>query len=70
MDDIDRAQEQEQKDRARALAAALNRNSLPYIGQCYNCEASVPKGANFCDADCRTDYERQQAAQRRNGRAA
>lgn len=68
MDDIERAQEQEQKDRARALQAARMQHNLPDIGQCYNCEASVPPGAHFCDADCRADYERQQAADKRNGR--
>lgn len=69
MDDIERAQEQEQKDRARALSAQRQRTVLPDIGQCYNCEASVPPGAHFCDADCRADYERQESANKRNGRA-
>lgn len=67
MDDIERAQEQEQKDRDSSLSAARNRPALPAIGQCYYCEASAPPGACFCDAACREDYERQKAAERRNG---
>jgi hypothetical protein len=69
MDDIERGQEREQADRALAIAAALNRPSLPAVGRCHNCDARVPRGAHFCDVDCRVDYERAQAAQRRNGRA-
>lgn len=67
MDDIERAQETEQMHRAYALAAARRAVLLPATGLCHHCDASVPSGAHFCDADCRTDYERQQAASKRNG---
>lgn len=40
-------------------------HSLPYIGQCYNCEAALPDGVRFCDCDCRNDYERRQRAEGR-----
>lgn len=66
MDDIDRAQEREMLDRDLAIAAA-RRAALPATGHCYNCEASVPPGVSFCDADCRADYERQADAWRRQG---
>jgi len=70
MDDIDRAQEQEQKDRARAIAAARQAPSLPATGQCHYCTASEPPGAHFCDIGCREDHEREQAARKRNGVSA
>jgi len=67
MDDLDRAQEREAQDRERALAAARNRPCLADTGRCHYCDASVLPGAHFCDADCRGDFEREQAAARRNG---
>ena len=54
---IDCACEREQHDRDLCLAAALKQqHTLPYIGQCYNCEATLPEGVRFCDCDCRNDY--------------
>ena len=68
MDDIDRAQAQEEQMRALQIHAARNpRITLPATGQCHNCEASIPPGAHFCDADCRDDHERHTAARRREG---
>ena len=67
MDDIERAQEYEQRDRALCLAAASNAPSLPATGACHWCDASVPEGAHFCDCDCREDHERELAARRRAG---
>ena len=69
MDDIDRAQEREQQDRAIALSAARNAPTLPSTGACHWCDASVPEGAHFCDVDCREDWAREQAAIKRNGRS-
>ena len=31
---------------------------LPPVGRCYNCTASVPPGARFCDRDCCGDYDK------------
>lgn len=67
MDDIDRAQEREQQDRAIALSAARNAPTLPSTGACHWCDASVPEGAHFCDVDCRQDWEREISARRRAG---
>lgn len=67
MDDIDRAQENEQRDRALALANARRAPALPATGACHWCDASVPEGAHFCDCDCRIDWERDVAARRRAG---
>lgn len=55
-DDIDRAQEREQIDRERAIAAARSRPAMLPCGQCYNCQGSVPDGSLFCDVDCRDDW--------------
>jgi predicted nucleic acid-binding Zn ribbon protein len=68
MDDLDRAQQREEQDRERALAAARSATLLPATGHCHYCGASVPGAAHFCDSDCRSDYEREQAAIKRNGR--
>ena len=67
MDDIDRASEREAMDRDLALAAARRAPLLPSTGRCHWCDASVPGEAHFCDTDCRADFERDQAALKRNG---
>lgn len=65
-DFADIAAEREQIDTERAIAAARARHSLEPVacGRCHNCEASVPQGATFCDADCRDDWQ----ARRRAGK--
>ena len=40
--------------------------ALPYTGECYNCGDPTPASVNFCDADCRDDWDKRQSAQRRN----
>lgn len=68
MDIIDQAAERELMDRSISLAVHANHApALAPVGICYNCESSVPKGVCFCDADCRDDYERRKAAERRCG---
>lgn len=59
MDECDMAQAREEMDRNIAIMAA-SRPSLPATGDCHNCQASVPTGHKFCDADCRDDYQRRQ----------
>lgn len=36
-------------------------------GACLNCEVSVDPTLHFCCVECRDDFERIQAAKRRNG---
>lgn len=68
MDEIERAQEREQADRAAAIAAALARApALPACGECYNCQSAVPPGLRFCDADCRSDWDERKRAEVRRG---
>jgi len=42
----------------REMALTVRKAELPKIGQCYNCGEGVKANANFCDCDCRLDYER------------
>lgn len=67
MDDIDFAQQREQKDRDTLIALARRQHPLPSTGECHWCAATVTRTAHFCDADCRSDYERELAGRRRAG---
>jgi hypothetical protein len=66
MDEIDRAQEREEKDRAWCLAQ--RKPVLAPCGICHNCAESVEGCAEFCDADCREDYELRESSRARSGR--
>ena len=56
-DFADLASDREELDRQLALrAVALHADNLHCVGVCHNCEASVPPGHRFCDADCRDDW--------------
>lgn len=64
MDDADLTQER----LARELEALLERRrpEPPRAhGYCLWCEAPLPAGRRFCDADCRDDWERDHARRRR-----
>lgn len=52
-----------------ALKEALSRRqaTLPAVGQCYSCHEQIAGALRFCDRDCMQDWERVQAARRRNG---
>ena len=66
MDIYDQATMREEQERELALQnLRYSARPLPR-GACNNCEASCI-GA-FCDADCRHEYERREAAAKRNGR--
>lgn len=47
------------------LQVALNNAGkykfLPFVGRCYNCESRL-SDSNFCDSDCRDDYEKRNKA--------
>lgn len=45
-------------------ALTVRQPTLPFIGKCHYCKATVSTNQHFCDADCRHDYERLKA----NGR--
>lgn len=64
-DFADIASDREELDRTLALRAAHNHApDLSAIGQCHNCQASVPEGVRFCDCDCRNDYDTRKRAGR------
>ena len=49
----------------RASQEARRRQLIP-LGTCYYCESPLRNGMLFCDAECRNDWEEEQAAHRRN----
>lgn len=67
---IEQAQELQDMLVANAIASAAQavEKRLPWIGCCHYCETPLPQDVNFCDADCRRDYEDLQAAMKRAGR--
>ena len=57
-DEIDRASELEERQRADALSRVRTRVGLLLCGACHNCGERLPAGRLFCDADCRDDFEK------------
>lgn len=58
-DDVDRAQAREAEMREDALREVKLVPTLTACGVCYNCGDPID-GGEFCDANCRDDYERMQ----------
>lgn len=60
-DDIDRASEREDRERAAAIAAHFHQakavNAVPQ-GYCLNCGEDFPEGSKkiYCDADCANEH--------------
>lgn len=71
MDEADRADLEVEALMKRAYAAAANAASrLAANGYCHWCKDPVVlEGALFCGSECRDDYDRQQVAAARAGRA-
>lgn len=65
MDELDRAQMMEEKEREAALL--LRKPVLKPVGVCWYCGEPVHSESLFCDIDCRNDYEKEQEAKKRNG---
>ena len=63
MDDCDKASEQEEMHLNAALLA--RKPVMAITGFCHNCFAEI--SGHFCDADCRMDWEKHDAAKRRAG---
>ncbi len=67
-DDADRADQHI----AAAVQSALNQlhkaSRLHSNGRCHFCDEVVSNALLFCDADCRDDHEKEQAARQRTGR--
>lgn len=43
---------------AREMAIKARKPELIKTGFCYNCGDNVNPSANYCDADCRLDYDK------------
>lgn len=71
MDDIERGQEREQLDRELAIFNQRKRTNLLPVGSCYFCDSILRDGVLFCTdngkSECRDDWDREQAAKKRNG---
>lgn len=67
-DDVDVASENELFNIELAKRnMKANAVQLVSTGCCHNCEEPVSDQQLFCDADCRDDWDKEQAAKRRNG---
>ena len=64
-DDADRADRIIEQTVADALSAARRARSLPYTGLCHWCGEKTGQGRRWCSPDCRDDWERRHAADRR-----
>lgn len=54
--------------RAVDLANSRKRaDALQAVKKCHNCATRLPAGVRFCDADCRDDYGKREAARIRRG---
>jgi hypothetical protein len=51
-----------------ALSKRMDAGVKP-CGSCHYCSEKVSHGGLFCDSFCRDDFEKEQAAKRRNGKA-
>jgi hypothetical protein len=60
-DIADLASERETMDRELCLSMTTVA-WLPFLGYCHNCDAPVPDGSRFCDADCRDDFQKREKA--------
>ena len=63
MDDSDWATKHEELHNNAALA--VRKPVMAITGLCHNCFSEI--AGHFCDADCRMDWERYDAAKRRAG---
>lgn len=67
-DVADRAEWRIAKDIEVAMAHARRIPQLEADGRCHYCDDDVAHGAQFCNTDCRDDYQKEQEAKRRAGR--
>lgn len=60
-DDLDRAAESSEMYLNAALhKRQKNAKPLRWVGYCHNCHEPMPQGQNFCDTDCRDDWDLRQ----------
>lgn len=67
-DEADIAAEMDELRRQMAIAACSRAPRLLPKGSCWFCDEPLPPPRKFCDSDCSSDYELEQAAITRAGR--
>lgn len=67
MDDADRADARIENVVDDALAEARRKPRLIAAGFCHYCAETVQPGHLFCDKECASDYDYEQARRKANG---
>jgi hypothetical protein len=67
-DEADIADENIELNRLAAIEACRRQPALPAKGTCWFCDEPVSAMQKFCDGDCASDYESEEAALMRAGR--
>lgn len=67
-DEADIAEENIELNLMAAIEACRHQPGLPAKGTCWFCDESVGPSQRFCDKDCASDYEVEQAALARAGK--
>ena len=67
-DEADIADENIELNRLAAIEACRHQPGLPAKGVCWFCDEPLPPEQRFCDKDCASDYELEEAALIRAGR--
>ena len=65
MDTIDRAQKELEAYAELVKRPDPNRKDAECTGFCLYCGERLPKGKRWCDADCHTDWEKEQRVRNR-----
>jgi len=66
-DDADRSDAKIEAAIEEGIRKARQGQALRWTGECHFCGCEVSNPANFCDTDCRDDYEAEQRAKRLRG---
>lgn len=67
-DEADVANDNIELNRLAAIEACRHQPSLPAKGACWFCDEPLEAEQKFCDRDCASDYELEEAALMRAGR--
>ena len=67
-DEADIADEHIEMSRLAAIEACRHQMGLPAKGACWFCDEPLAGEQKFCDKDCASDYEIEEAALMRAGR--
>lgn len=68
-DEVDMTTERQEREEAYLRAASRKPAGPIATGRCLYCDEIVGDETRWCDAACRTAYEKEAAARKRGGRA-